>query len=138
MVVYAKDRKETATQYVVNAQTLQKLVIRYMMNDKYVAKKWRYLLAAPAIKKVCELTDNIIGSYKTYPSTEEKLSLKLEYLNKAVVNCHQLLNHLQMMIDVIDKVNADNLKGIASLLFDEIELLKKTIKNSHVAGQQEV
>ncbi|MBR3676581.1 MAG: hypothetical protein IKN71_05565 [Alphaproteobacteria bacterium] len=138
MVVYAKDRKETATQYIITAQNLQEKVLRYMMNEKRVPKKWRYLLAHAAIKKVCELVDNVIASNKTYPSNEDKLKLRKDYLDKAVVNCYQLGNHLQLMIRVIDTVDANSLKEISSLLLDEIELLRKTHKNSHIVGQQEV
>ena len=47
MVVYAKDRKETATQYIITAQNLQEKVLRYMMNEKRVPKKWRYLSELP-------------------------------------------------------------------------------------------
>lgn len=138
MVVYAKDRKETATQYVITAQNLQEKVLRYMMNEKRVPKKWRYLLAHAAIKKVCELVDNVIGSNKTFPNNEERLKIRNDYLEKAVVNCYQLGNQLQLMIRVIDTVDANNLKEISSLLLDEIELLRKTRKNSRMVGQQEV
>ena len=138
MTVYAKDRKETATQYIVTAQNLQEKVLRYMMNEKRVPKKWRYLLAHAAIKKVCELVDNVIAANKTYPSNEDKLKLRKEYLEKSVVNCYQLGNHLQLMIRVIDTVDANSLKEISGLLLDEIELVRKTHKNTHLVGQQEV
>ena len=34
MPVYARERKETAIQYVVTAQKLQTIVIKFLMNEK--------------------------------------------------------------------------------------------------------
>ena len=73
MSVHAKDRRETATQYIITAQYLQIAVIKNMMNEKKVPKKWRYLFAYSVIKKVNELLDNVIASEKTFPNNEEKL-----------------------------------------------------------------
>jgi len=138
MTVFKRNRKETATQYVVTAQDLQVAVIKYMMNEKYVPKKWRYMLAHGAMRIVSDILDNVIGSYKTFPNTDDRLAQRRNYLEKAMIGCYQLQNRLLCMVRVIDTVNADNLGNITSLLLNEIELLNKTIKNSHIVGQQEV
>ena len=138
MTVYKRNRKETSTQYVVVAQNLQVAVIKYMMNEKYVPKKWRYMLAHGAMRISSDILDNVIGSYRTFPNTEERLLERKRYLDRAVVGCYQLQSRLLCMVRTIDTVNAENLGNITSLLLDEIELLSKTLKNSHVVGQQEV
>ena len=138
MTVYKRNRKETSTQYVVVAQNLQVAVIKYMMNEKYVPKKWRYMLAHGAMRISSDILDNVIGSYRTFPNTEERLLERKRYLDKAVVGCYQLQSRLLCMVRTIDTVNAENLGNITSLLLDEIELLSKTLKNSHIVGQQEV
>ena len=138
MTVYKRNRKETSTQYVVVAQNLQVAVIKYMMNERYVPKKWRYMLAHGAMRISSDILDNVIGSYRTFPNTEERLLERKRYLDRAVVGCYQLQSRLLCMVRTIDTVNAENLGNITSLLLDEIELLSKTLKNSHIVGQQEV
>ena len=138
MTVYKRNRKETSTQYVVVAQNLQVAVIKYMMNERYVPKKWRYMLAHGAMRISSDILDNVIGGYRTFPNTEERLLERKRYLDKAVVGCYQLQSRLLCMVRTIDTVNAENLGNITSLLLDEIELLSKTLKNSHIVGQQEV
>ena len=138
MTVYKRNRKETSTQYVVVAQNLQVAIIKYMMNEKYVPKKWRYMLAHGAMRISSDILDNVIGSYRTFPNTEERLLERKRYLDRAVVGCYQLQSRLLCMVRTIDTVNAENLGNITSLLLDEIELLSKTLKNSHIVGQQEV
>ena len=86
MPVYKKDRKETAIQYIVTAQSLQTAVIKYMMNEKRVPKKWRYMLARGAMLKASELLDNVIGSNAVFPSDEHKLQTRKDYLQAAICN----------------------------------------------------
>ncbi len=129
MSVYAKDRKTTKLQYIVTAQKLQVAVIQYLMNDNHVPKKWRYMLAQDAILKVSELLDNVVASNTIFPNTEEKLTLRKKYLQQALINCYQLENKMLCMVRTIQSVNAENLKQITSLLFDEINLIKGASQN---------
>ena len=132
MSVYAKDRKTTKLQYIVTAQKLQVAVIQYLMNDNHVPKKWRYMLAQDAILKVSELLDNVIASNTIFPNTEEKLALRKKYLQQALINCYQLENKMLCMVRTIQSVNAENLKQITSLLFDEVNLIKGASQNAKI------
>ena len=132
MSVYAKDRKTTKLQYIVTAQKLQVAVIQYLMNDNHVPKKWRYILAQDAILKVSELLDNVVASNTIFPNTEEKLTLRKKYLQQALINCYQLENKMLCMVRTIQSVNAENLKQITSLLFDEINLIKGASQNAKI------
>ena len=132
MSVYAKDRKTTKLQYIVTAQKLQVAVIQYLMNDNHVPKKWRYMLAQDAILKVSELLDNVVASNTIFPNTEEKLTLRKKYLQQALINCYQLENKMLCMVRTIQNVNAENLKQITSLLFDEVNLIKGASQNAKI------
>ncbi len=132
MSVYAKDRKTTKLQYIVTAQKLQVAVIQYLMNDNHVPKKWRYMLAQDAILKVSELLDNVVASNTIFPNTEEKLTLRKKYLQQALINCYQLENKMLCMVRTIQSVNAENLKQITSLLFDEVNLIKGASQNAKI------
>lgn len=138
MSVYKRNRKETATQYVVTAQALQRAIVQYVMNEKYVPKKWRFVLAQNCINLACEMMNNIIAAHNTFPNTEEKLDIRKEYLRKAYINCYQIQDILMCMENVIPTVTAGNLGNITSLLLDEIGLITKTGKNSHLIQQKEV
>ena len=138
MTVYARERKETSVQYIIDAKKLQREVIRYMMNEKRVPKKWRYMLARGAMAKASEIVDNAVGSHSVFPNTEEKLKLRKAYLQDALTNCYQLHARLDCMVDVIDNVTVDSLSVIISLLVDEIAGLKKTISNAKVVKGKEV
>ena len=138
MPVYAKDRKETSIQYIVTAQKLQVAADRYVMNEKRVPKKWRYMLAQDVINKVSELLDNVVASNTVFPNTEERLALRKKYLQQAVINCFQLENKLLCMVRVIETVTPNSLSEITSLLSDEIALLKRVMQNAKIVGQKEV
>ena len=138
MAVYKRNRKETATQYVVTGQKLQRAVIQYVMNDKYVPKKWRLVLAQESINLACEMMNNIIAAHNTFPTAEDKLAIRKEYLRKAYINCYQLQDSLMCLENVIPTVTDKSLGEIASLLVDEIGLITKTGKNSKVINQQKV
>jgi len=138
MTVYKRNRKETATQYVVTAQKLHRAVVKYVMNEKRVPKKWRFVLAQNGINLASEMMNNVIGAHNTFPNTEEKLAIRKEYLRKAYINCFQIQDFLLCLENVIDTVTAGSLGEIASLLTDEIALITKTGKNAHLVCQQEV
>ena len=139
MSVHAKDRNETATQYVVTAQSLQIETIKYLMNENRIGKKWRFILVQDAILKVSELLDNTVAANATFPSNEEKLADRKKYMQKALVNCYQLQNKLLTILRVIpDKVTADSMKNVTSLLLDEVRFIRSAYQNAKVIGKQKV
>lgn len=90
------------------------------------------MLAQDAILKVSELLDNVVASNTIFPNTEEKLTLRKKYLQQALINCYQLENKMLCMVRTIQSVNAENLKQITSLLFDEINLIKGASQNAKI------
>ena len=138
MSVYARERKETVTQYIVTAQKLQTVTIQILMNEKKFPKKWRYILVQDAILKVNEILDNVIAAHNLFPTTEERLKQRKQSLYNAVIGCYQLENKLLCMVRTINGVTAENVSNITSLILDEITLLKKAYKNAKIIGDKEV
>lgn len=138
MSVYARERKETVTQYVVTAQKLQVITLQILMNEKKFPKKWRYILIQDAILKANELLDNVVAAHNIFPTTEERLKQRKQSLYNAVINCYQLENKLLCMVRTINGVTAETVSNITSLLLDEITLLKKAYKNAKIIGNKEV
>ena len=60
--VYTRNRKKTPFDVLANAEKLQDLVTLYVMNERYVPKKWRFMIGQDLIKKIDELNDNIIAA----------------------------------------------------------------------------
>ena len=136
MTIYARERKTTAIQYIVTVQKLQVEILSYVMKDKYFPKKYRYILVQDIMNKANELADNVIGSNSAFPNTEERLSLRKRYLDRAIINCRQLENKFLLACRVIKEVTPESLKNITGLLLEEIGLLKNTLKNTKLIEQQ--
>lgn len=90
------------------------------------------------VNKVSELLDNVVASNSIVPTDDEKLADRIKYMRCAVINCYQIENKLLAMVRVIPTVNADNLKEITGLIFDEIALLKKCIQNAKIVRIKKV
>lgn len=46
--VYTRNRKKTPFDVLANAEKLQDLVTLYVMNERYVPKKWRFMKSPDA------------------------------------------------------------------------------------------
>lgn len=137
MPVYARERKTTQAQYVATAQKLQAEIVIFCMNEKRFSKKYRFILVQDIINKSNEFADNVIGSNAVFPNTEEKLALRKRYLERAIINIDQLENKFLLACRVIKTVTPDNLKNITNLLLDELALLRATLKNAKLVGNEE-
>ena len=69
--VYTRNRKKTPFDVLANAEKLQDLVTLYVMNERYVPKKWRFMIGQDLIKKIDELNDNIIAANSIYAMSEK-------------------------------------------------------------------
>lgn len=58
--VYTRNRKKTPFDVLANAEKLQDLVTLYVMNERYVPKKWRFMIGQDLIKKIDELNQRRI------------------------------------------------------------------------------
>ena len=69
--VYTRNRKKTPFDVLANAEKLQDLVTLYVMNERYVPKKWRFMIGQDLIKKIDELNDNIIAANSIYAMNDQ-------------------------------------------------------------------
>ena len=126
--VFKRLRKETQLQFLVSAQKLQIELTSFVMAEKNLPKKWRYMIGQGLIAKVDELLDNLNFANSIYPTNKEELQLRVKHQTFAVCNCWQLQNKLIRMIECL-KMNPDRLSNIAELL-SEVEILIKKWKKS--------
>ena len=123
--VYARNRKTTDLAFLMIGQDLQTKLTIYVMNEKRIPKKWRYMVGRNIIAKVDELVDNIVAANSIYPTTTEELEKRKLFQSLAICNCYQLQNKIIRLINCINTVTVDSLTQIIKLLHQEIATLKK-------------
>lgn len=114
--VYTRNRKKTPFDVLANAEKLQDLVTLYVMNERYVPKKWRFMIGQDLIKKIDELNDNIIAANSIYAMSEQDLASRKAYAQKAIANGYQLQRKLSRLIRCVPSATAASLEEITSLL----------------------
>lgn len=122
--VYTRNRKKTPFDVLANAEKLQDLVTLYVMNERYVPKKWRFMIGQDLIKKIDELNDNIIAANSIYAMNDQDLASRKAYAQKAIANGYQLQRKLSRLIRCVPSATAASLEEITNLLSQEIDDLK--------------
>ena len=133
--VYTRNRKKTPFDVLANAEKLQDLVTLYVMNERYVPKKWRFMIGQDLIKKIDELNDNIIAANSIYAMNDQDLANRKAYAQKAIANGYQLQRKLSRLIRCVPSATAASLEEITSLLSQEIDDLKGWRKNDKIRAQ---
>lgn len=100
------------------------------MKEKFLPKKWRYVVGQNIISKVDELMDNIIAANSIYPTTEKELEIRKNFQTLAITNCYQLQNKILRIEKCIDTVKINDLSIIIELLNKEMTTLKSWKKSS--------
>ena len=133
--VYTRNRKKTPFDVLANAEKLQDLVTLYVMNERYVPKKWRFMIGQDLIKKIDELNDNIIAANSIYAMNEQDLASRKAYAQKAIANGYQLQRKLSRLIRCVPSATAASLEEVTILLSQEIDDLKGWRKNDKIRAR---
>ncbi len=133
--VYVRNRKKTKFDVVTNAEKLQDSITLYVMNERSVPKKWRYMIGEDLIAKIDELNDNVIAANSIYATKEKELETRKTYQQRAIINGYQLQRKLSRLIRCVPSANASSLEDIIALLEEEIKDIKGWRKNDKIVGQ---
>ena len=76
------------------------------------------------------MISNIVQANVIYANTEELLSARKTFQLRAIANCHELLQELSYMVDVLPAIEADKLSRFVSMVNRELALLKGWRKSS--------
>ena len=71
--VFLRKRADTELTFMTTARQLQNELTKYVMREKVMPKKWRYMIGRTLIAKVDEMVDNIIAANSIYVITEHDL-----------------------------------------------------------------
>ena len=121
--VYERNRKTTKLQCITTAKELQTELLKYIMKEKNMPKKWRYFIGQDAAKSVNRLLENIISANSVYPINEHELQIRKDYQTQALACCRQIQNYIFCMKNCIDETNLDKLKKLFEILRQEYKLL---------------
>ncbi len=125
---FARTHKETDFDIMTLAVDLKKKVAKYVLNEKYVPKKWRYFDGRDAVIYARNIRDCASWANDIKIGTEdadpEKVKERLEYEEKALRYCNMLQFQLMDIIDDCDGANEDNMSEIT----DDLDALMGKLK----------
>lgn len=125
--VYAKDRSRTGFTPIDNAADLMDEVAAYVMKEKYVPKKLRYLLGEDLIRKTDEIYDNATYANEIY-AKKENMAKRRAYWTRAKACCKQLDRKLQRLRNAYPEATLESMEEIIKLLNAEEKALAERIE----------
>ena len=133
--VLARKRSVSVLEFYKNAQELRSALTRFVMSEKHVPKRYRFVFAMPTIELLNALFNNITMANTIYPINEHELQMRRDYQTKAIGNCEQILQMLQYMLETLP-INADKLSPIVEMIEKETALLKAWRKSNKLPVQK--
>lgn len=102
--VLSRFRKISEMEFYKNAVELRCALSGFVMQEKYIPKKWRPILAYPTVNLLNQMMEHIISANGIYPYSGGKLDHELLHRRKelqaqAVADCEALFDRLQFIMD---------------------------------------
>lgn len=116
------NRNLSEMEFYQNAETLQGEIMRLMMNEKVVPKRYRQIFAFPMMGYTIALIEHIASANAVYPKIQREAELRREYQDKAVIAVHDMYQLLQCILRTLS-VPAGTMEKVTSMLVREEELL---------------
>ena len=92
MAVPVHERTESQLSFLANAESLQDLTNKIVMNEKYVPKRYRYVWTQEVFKLAMNIFENVRRANIIYPKSQKELDLRLHYLTLAEADSEALLS----------------------------------------------
>ena len=125
--VYARERAHTNFTPIDNAADLMDEVAAYVIQEKYVTKKLRYLIGEDLIRKTDEIYDNATYANEIYAS-KENMKRRRIYWIRAMACCKKLDRKLQRLRNISPAATADSMKEILKLLNGEKKAIAERLE----------
>lgn len=111
-------------EFYKTADTIRGELTRFLMNDKYVPKKWRFVFAYPTIGMITQLFNNMIEANDIYPYTEEAVERRKAIQSRTIDDCEKIYEQLQYMLTTLNYHDIDADRPIAKQLLNVFTLLE--------------
>jgi hypothetical protein len=135
--VLKRKRGLSELEFWKNATEIRANFTRYLMNEKKVPKRWKFVFTMPGIGYAMKLMEEITAANTIYPTSEAELSQRRAHQNEAIVACEQILQHIQFMIDTLDGVSTRDFMTLGEMVIKEVALLKAWRKTNKVLTSKE-
>lgn len=102
--VLSRFRSISEMEFYKNVTELRCALSGFVMQEKYIPKKWRPILAYPTVNLLNTMMEHIIAANGIYPYSGGKLDHELLHRRKelqaqAVADCEALFDRLQFIMD---------------------------------------
>ena len=112
--VYERNKSHTVFTPIEFAGNLSDEITVYVMKEKYVPKRWRYLLGEDLIRKADQIYDFAV--YANEMHTKKEPEDRRKYWKLAMASCKQLDRKLQRLKKVNPAVTIESMREILKLL----------------------
>ena len=130
--VYKRNHSETGLEYYDNCTDLYVELRKRVMNTQIFPKRTLYTDVVPILNCFGEMRRYIVKAQTRFPSNEEELAKRKEYIQLAIEEAHALETKIQDAIWGIESVDCDCMEQVGRLLKSEIKLLKSWKRSQKV------
>lgn len=126
---YARQRKETEFDLLDIAIDLKRRVARYIMNEKYVPKRWRYIEGLPTLEYARAIRDNISDANNVRIDTAilRDVTKRRDFQFGALAACNKLQEQLDDIIEECDGATDESMRAIINDLTQLVRRIPKWI-----------
>lgn len=128
--VFSRYHQETGLEFWDNAVEIEVFLTRFLMNEKNVPKRYRYVYTVPILHAVQRMQDHIVAANSIFPVTEDDLKNRRDEQQKAINACEAVIQRVQRMIPVLSGIDVDKLDSVGDRLIRESALLRAWRKSS--------
>lgn len=119
MGVYRRLREETDFDTLELCNKLKRLTTKYVMNEKRVPKRWRFVFATKLIDYADKIRENVTIANDIKATDIGLLAERYKYQTRAISFCNLYQDELLDMEETLDGVTEENLKEIVDI-FDSL------------------
>lgn len=130
--VYTRNRKPTGLEYFDKATEIYIALRRVTSNPNIFPKRSLYTDVVPILRLFDEMRMWIYKAQTRFPTDEENLRIRKEYIQRAIEAGEALHGRIQDTVWVIDSVTPDRVEQIGILLQQELGLLRGWKRNSKI------
>lgn len=135
--VYARERKETLTGYVVTASKIRIEVLKLIKRETVLPKSLRFLVGKDITGHAESLEREAEHAYAWYPSDEMRLAERKKHLIEAGASCVDLVHDLQMLLQLgTVKRGMAALQPLLDLLEKERTMLASQLSHAKTVKQK--
>lgn len=133
--VYKSEQSPTGIEFEDTAREIHKELIRLLMNEKLVPKKYRYVYTIPIMNIYHSMRRNITQANSIYANKEYLLEMRLKYQQMAIGDCESIIQEMQDMVYTLDSFPASKTKVLIGMLINEAKLLRGWKQSSKLLYQ---